>query len=237
VIAKYSIRLSSRRSLRGFTLVELLVVIAIIAILTTLVVGGVRNAILRAEKVRCTGTMRDVNTGLQQFSADYMRPPIPIGIQPGTLPDVTFGDSSNRYTNDFIIAVLEGEDRNFSFEGGDWNTRTINPKFEQYVSFPRNMEKKNGVNGLIGDPQFGQIFDPWGRPIMIGINVPPFTNDRSGGMNDSWMETFGLGVYPDSEPRYENYVLWSYGKDGFKGTAGKPQNTNRLAGSDDVVSW
>ena len=216
---------------------ELLVVITIIAILSTLVVGAVRGALLRSQKVRCTAIMRDVNTGLQQFSADYMRPPIPVGIQPGTLPDVIFGAPANQYTNDYIIAVLEGADQNFSFPGGDWNTRSTNPKLEQYVSFPRNLEKKNGVNGIIGDPQNGQIFDPWGKPLMIGVNVPPYTNDRSGGMNDNWMETYNLAVYPDSEPRYENYVIWSYGKDGVKGTSGKPQSANRLAGSDDVVSW
>lgn len=222
---------------RGFTLVELLVVIAIIAVLATLIFGSVRSAVLRAQKVRCTAAIREVNTGLQTFSADYMRPPIPVNLQPGTLPDVVFGDPGGRYTNDYIVSVLEGEDKSFSFEGGDWNTRSTNPKLEEYIIFPRNLEKKNGVNNVQGDARFGQILDPWGNPLLIAINVPPFTNERSEGLNDKWMETYGLGVYPDSEPRVEPFVIWSYGRDAAKGTAGKPQASNRLSASDDVVSW
>lgn len=222
---------------RGFTLVELLVVIAIIAVLATLIFGSVRSAVLRAHKVRCTAAIREVNTALQTFSADYMRPPIPPNIQPGTLPDVVFGDSSGRYTNDYIVSVLEGEEKTFSFEGGDWSTRNTNPKLEEYFVFPRTMEKKNGVNNIQGDARFGQILDPWGNPLMIAINVPPFTNERSDGLADRWMETYNLAVYAESQPRYEPFVIWSYGRDGAKGTAGKPDASNRLDGSDDVVSW
>ena len=222
---------------QGFTLVELLVVIAIIAVLATLIFGSVRSAVLRAHKVRCASAIRDVNTALQTFSADYNRPPIPPGIQPGGLADVIFGDSSGRYTNDYIVSVLEGEDKPFSFEGGDWSTRNVNPKLEEYFVFPRTLEKKNGVYNVQGDPRFGQILDPWGNPLMIAINVPPFTNERSAGISDRWLETNNLAVYPDSQPRYESFVIWSYGRDGVKGSVGKPDATNRLDASDDVVSW
>lgn len=228
---------SRRSSARGFTLVELLVVIAIIAVLATLIFGAVRSATLKAQKVRCLGAIREVNTALQTFNSDYMRPPIPPGIAPGTMADTTFGDPGGQYTNDYIVSVLEGEDRTFSFAGGDWNTRNTNPKLEEYIKFPRNTEKKNGVNNIEGDATFGQILDPWGGPFMIAINVPPFTTERSAGMNDKWMETFDKAVYPDSQPRYEPFVVWSYGRDKQKGTAGAPNANNRLDKSDDVVSW
>ncbi len=233
----YFSRMSRRRTARGFTLVELLVVIAIIAVLATLIFGAVRSATLKAQKVRCLGAIRDINTALQTFNSDYMRPPIPPGIVPGTLADVTFGDVGGQYTNDYIVSVLEGEDKAFSFSGGDWSTRNTNPKLEEYMIFPRNLEKKNGVNNIQGDATFGHILDPWGSPFMIAINVPPFTSERSAGMNDKWMETFGKGVYPDSEPRNEPFVIWSYGRDKLKGTGGKSGSNNRLDKSDDVVSW
>jgi prepilin-type N-terminal cleavage/methylation domain-containing protein len=228
---------SRRSSARGFTLVELLVVIAIIAVLATLIFGAVRSATLKAQKVRCLGAIREINTALQTFNSDYMRPPIPPGIAPGTLADVTFGDTGGQYTNDYIVSVLEGEDKTFSFAGGDWNTRTVNPKLEEYIKFPRNTEKKNGVNNIQGDATFGQILDPWGSPFMIAINVPPFNTERSAGMNDKWMETFEKGVYAESQPRYEPFVIWSYGRDKLKGTGGAPNASNRLDKSDDVVSW
>jgi prepilin-type N-terminal cleavage/methylation domain-containing protein len=222
---------------RGFTLVELLVVIAIMVVLATLVIAGVRNAILKAHKVRATGAIRELTTAMTAFSADYNRPPVPPEALAMNLPDVIFGRAGGSYTNDFVVAVLEGQDRTFSFDGGDWNTRTINPKLEEYMQFPRTMEKKNGVVNLTGDPLFGQILDPWGRPYMIAINVPPFSQERSNGVNDRWMETYGLAVYPDYEPRYEPFAVWTYGKDGVKGTAGKAAGVNRYQSSDDVGSW
>lgn len=211
--------------------------IAIIAVLATLIFGSVRSAVLRAQKVRCTASIRDLNSALKTFSADYNRPPIPPNIPAGTLPDVVFGDSGGRYTNDYIVAVLEGQDKTFAFEGGDWSTRNTNPKLEEYIILPRTREKKNGVNDLQADATFGQILDPWGNPLRIAVNVPPYNNERSNGLADRWMETYNLAVYPDSQPRYEPFAIWSYGRDGAKGTAGKPDASNRLDASDDVVSW
>jgi prepilin-type N-terminal cleavage/methylation domain-containing protein len=222
---------------RGFTLVELLVVIAIMVVLATLVVGGVRTAMLKAQKVRALGTIREITTAMTAFSADYNRPPIPPEAMALNLPDLIFGQAGTGYTNDLVVAVLEGQDRSLSFAGGNWSTRSINPKLEQYMQFPRTNDKKNGVVNVVGDPLFGQIVDPWGRPYMVAINVPPFNAERSNGVNDRWMETYGLAVYPDYEPRYEPFLVWSYGRDALKGTAGKAAGLNRYQSSDDVGSW
>lgn len=222
---------------RGFTLVELLVVIAIMVVLATLVIGGVRNAMLKAQKARCLGAIREVTTAMGTFMADYNRPPVPPEVLSAGIPDMIFGRPGDSLTNDIVVSALEGEERSITLAGAQWNTRMINPKLEQYIQFPRNFEKKNGVNNVQGDPTFGQLLDPWGRPFLIGLNIPPFTNERSNGLNDRWMETYGLGVYPDSQPRYEPFVVWSYGRDGQKGTAGKAEEINRYQNSDDVISW
>lgn len=235
VIKLKTLAVGDRQTRRGFTLVELLVVIAIMVVLATLVVSGVRNATLKAQKVRALGSIREITTAMTAFSADYNRPPVPPAALAANLPDVVFGQGA--YSNDFVVAVLEGQDRAFSFDGGDWSTRTINPRLEEYMQFPRTTDKKNGVVNVTGDPLFGQILDPWGRPFLIAINVPPYTNERSNGLNDRWMETYGLAVYPDFEPRYEPFVVWSYGRDAVKGTAGKAAGVNRYQSSDDVGSW
>lgn len=116
-------------------------------------------------------------------------------------------------------------------------TRFANPTLNEYASFARTQKKNNGVYDKPQDVQEGQLFDPWERTIMIAINVPPFIEENSAGLKDKWLHTDGLAVYPDSEPREEPFAVWSYGKDGERGTRGASLQKNLLRKSDDVTSW
>jgi len=56
---------------RGFTLIELLVVIAIIAVLASMLVPAVSNALERARQVSCTSNLRAIGMSFFQFATDH----------------------------------------------------------------------------------------------------------------------------------------------------------------------
>jgi prepilin-type N-terminal cleavage/methylation domain-containing protein len=222
---------------KGFTLVELLVVVAIIMALATLIFAGVKRASMKANQTACMNTIRDVTNGLSAFIVDRNMPPVPETRKEGAERDYVCGDYSNRFPNDYIVAVLEGEDTSFSYDGGELQTSFANPTLNEYTTLARTPKKVNGVYTEPQDQQEGQLFDPWQRTIMIAINVPPFIEENSDGLKDKWLHTDGLAVYPDSEPREEPFAVWSYGKDGVRGTPGASLQKNMLRKSDDVTSW
>lgn len=222
---------------KGFTLVELLIVIAIIVSLAALIVAGTRKAILKSQKVSCLNTMRSVGAGLQAYISDRNVPPLPVALRTPEGIDTVFGSPTGQYPNDYLVAVLEGEDKSFTYGGDPWLTSEVNPNFEEYVKLARTPDKKNGVYDKPGDQLSGRLYDPWGRMLMIAVNVPPYIEVENGGKNDKLMFTDGLTTYPDTRPHEESFVIWSYGKDGVKGTAGKNPAANPYRSSDDVISW
>jgi len=68
---------------RGFTLIELLVVIAIIAILASILVPAVSNALERARQVSCASNLRTIGMSFFQFALDNG------GHLPGSSDDAT----------------------------------------------------------------------------------------------------------------------------------------------------
>ncbi len=219
----------SRR--QGFTLIELLVVIVIIVVLAVLSTVGAAKFIDKGKKVQALAQIRDLSTGLQAFSVDYQRGPIPKEKRDAGV-DTVYGDPDAMYTNDFIVSALLGDPKQFSYGASNFDVADVNPKKEMYLQLPLSGDKKNGV-GLDGI-----LYDPWGNSMMIAINTPPFRSDEAEGVYDKLMWTFGVGEYTDSRPREQDFVIWSFGKDGKKGKkGGSKTDVIPFANSDDVTSW
>jgi prepilin-type N-terminal cleavage/methylation domain-containing protein/prepilin-type processing-associated H-X9-DG protein len=79
---------------KGFTLIELLVVIAIIALLLTLVVPTVRDALERARTAACSSQLRQVGVALFTYASTHHTLPPPAGHVDGGLPTPSFWYSS-----------------------------------------------------------------------------------------------------------------------------------------------
>ena len=222
---------------RGFTLVELLVVISIIAVLAALVTMVASRSIESGRKVQALAQFRDFQVGMTLFETDYLRPPIPQSKR-DTGWDTIYGDPGGNYTNQFLVAALAGDDKDYPYKGDNFSTKEVNPKSESYMTFPYNPKNKGGVG------TDGKLYDPWGREIMVAINGMRSNNDGdelvdfNDGRNDRRLHTWGLAEYTETKPKEQSFVFWSYGKDGKKGK-GAPniQSVVPLTGSDDVISW
>ena len=231
---------SCPRQATGFTLIELLVVVTIIAVLATMAMVGTPKIIEKARKVQGLSQFRELAVGFAAFEADNNRPLIP-SEQCAAGQDTVYGNPGGEYSNGIVVAVLGGVGENLPYRALDYNIKEINPKEEVYMIFKVADKKRNGVtaNGL--------IHDPWGRPLMFAGNAFKSTNPNAvlvdvnattPGKNDSRLDTNGLAVYSDTQPREESYVIWSYGKDGKKG--GEESRNKKIPpynGSDDVISW
>lgn len=227
----------STRQRCGFTLVELLVVITIIVVLVAMVTLGTNRMIEKGRKVNAMAQFRDFKVGMTLFEGDYQKPPIPQNKR-DTGWDTIYGDPGGTYSNGFLVAVLAGEDKDYPFQGYNFATKEANPRNESYITFPLAPNNKSGVG------KDGNLYDPWGRQIMVAINGMKSTNpseelvDFNDGQNDRRLHTWGLAEYTETKPQDQSFVLWSYGKDGKKG---KGESNNQkvvpLAGSDDVISW
>ncbi len=230
-------KLSRKPVSKGFTLVELLIVIAIIAVLALLGFMGATRFIESGRKVQAVAQFRDFNIGMTMFINDYQKPPIPQSKK-DTGYDTIYGDPDGTYTNQYLVSVLAGEDKDYPARKSDetFSAKGANPRGEPYMVFPFNGENKNGVG------KDGKLYDPWGRQVMVAINgytqpgatLVPFNK----GQNDSRLYTWGLAEYKDTKPGDQAFVLWSYGKDGKKGNGGATSGAIvQYAGSGDVISW
>ncbi len=221
---------------QGFTLVELLVVIAIIASLAVLSFLGANRFIENGRKVQAMAQFRDFQVGMTLFEGDYQKAPIPANKR-DTGWDTIYGDPGGNYTNQFLVSVLAGEDKDYPYGGISFSSKETNPRNESYMVFPFAPNNKSGVG------KDGKLYDPWGREIMVAINGFNSTSgselvDFNNGQNDRRLHTWGLAEYTDTKPKDQSYVFWSYGKDGKKGE-NNPQvgAVVPLNGSDDVISW
>lgn len=212
-------------------------VILITVVLAVLVVGGTNRFIENGRKVRAMAQFRDFQVGMTLFEGDYQKPPIPKSKR-DTGWDTIYGDPGGNYTNQFLVAALAGEDKDYPYRGESFSTRDVNPRNESYMTFPFTPDNKAGVG------TDGKLYDPWGREIMVAINGFKSNNDSdtlvdfNNGQNDLRLHTWGLAEYTETKPRDQSFVFWSYGKDGKKGR--KESNNQKvvpLAGSDDVISW
>ncbi|MEO8616673.1 MAG: type II secretion system protein [Luteolibacter sp.] len=220
---------------KGFTLVELLVVISIIAVLAVLGFLGSSRFIESGRKVQAIAQFRDFEVGMTMFVADYQKPPTPQSKR-DTGWDTIYGDAGGNYTNQYLVSVLNGEDKDYPYKGESFSAKAANPRGETYMTFPFAPDNKKGVG------KDGKLYDPWGREIMVAINAFNRSDypllEFNNGQDDSRLNTWGLAEYKETKPKDQAYVFWSYGKDGKKGKGAAMVNAIvPYLNSDDVISW
>jgi len=231
---------SCPRRPRGFTLVELLVVITIVGVLATMAMVGMPRILEKGKHVQALAQIRDLTLGLKSFEIDNNTALLPHD-QRAAGQDTVYGEVNGEFSTGIVVAVLGGMGDNLPYHPIEYDVKDINPKEQVYMIFKLAGQKNNGVT-----PD-GELNDPWGRQWMIAINAFKSTNTdavlvekntTNPGKNDSHMDTKGLAVYSDTEPRDQSFVIWSYGKDGKKG--GEESRGKKIppyAGSDDAISW
>jgi len=209
---------------RGFTLIELLIVIVIVAALSSLAFMFGSRAIAKAERVQVIQQMRDVGLGVEAYIVDYRRPPIPESKRL-TGWDTIYGDPGGNYGTEALMSALLGEDNDFPTSTDEiFNSRDMNPRQNNYFTPVITYDKRSGVGA-----DDGKLYDSWGRELMFAINTPPFEHDFNNGQNDKVLMTWGLAEWSDKKPRNQPYVIWTYGKDGYKADA--------YAGADDAANF
>ncbi|BCU78973.1 type II secretion system protein [Luteolibacter sp. LG18] len=218
---------------KGFTLVELLVVIAIIAVLATLASVAASRAIQKGKQTQALSQFRELSVGLQAFIGEYNRPPLPESARTEG-KDTVYSLPTSEEKNNFVMGALMPKDT-IHFKDIADKIKSVNKNEEEFGSFTLAANKKGGLG-----PD-GILYDPWGKEIIIAVNAPPFQNDSeegAGGVKDRFLDTGKAGEYTDYKPRDQDYVMWTYGKDGKKGNpASDPTKVVGLAGSDDVISY
>lgn len=209
---------SGTRNNLGFTLVEILVVIAIIAVLASLTFTVSIRVMHKAEKVTCTNLMRNWGMALESYYADYNRFPLP---KEKKNEDTIFGDTNGYYSTAPLVAALTGAEVTTLVEnnGDTFDINYLNPSRDIYIEPTLSTSKKEG--GIYED---GKLYDPWGRELMFALN-----SRKDGATLDTW----GFADWDEVKPRDEDYVIWSYGRDGKHGKG----DNKKFAGSDDVKSF
>jgi len=216
---------ASPRPRRGFTLVELLVTVAIIIVLAAIVTVASRRIILAAEKVTCQNVIRQIDISLATYETEWLRPPLP---EVKDTWDTILGDPDGLYSTKPLVAILTGGDAVWEeTDGNKFDMSALNPRKAVYLD-PDLINDDQG--GLHSD---GKLYDPWGRELMFAFNSKIQNREFARGAADRILHTWGLAEYTDTKPRYEKWIIWSYGKDGLIGRNG----ANTFAGSDDVKSF
>lgn len=216
----------ARRQLRrAFTLVEVLVVIAILAVLAAIVAVVSQRTILSAEKVTCQNTIRQITVSLAAYETDWMRPPLP---QVKDTWDTIMGDPGGLYSTKPLVDILTGGHPVWEeTDGNKFDMAALNPNRTVYLDPNVVAHQKGGLG------EDGKLYDPWGHELIFAFNSRVQNRDFSSGSADRILHTWGLAEYKEVKPRYENWVVWSYGRDGLIGRNG----VNTFAGSDDVKSF
>lgn len=227
---------------RGFTLIELLVVIAIIGSLAAIAMVGVPRFIDKGKKVTALSQINDLKIGFASFEAENGNRPLLPTKRRNLGLDTVYGNKGGEYSTAILVAVLGGKTENPVPAVAEVDVRDYCRTEGKFMAFKPTDKQANGVG-----PD-GVLYDPWGQPWMVAVNAKNGPNERlldynetTPGKNDRFMDTGGLAIYADSAPRDEDFVIWTYGKDGKMGsgesvTKGK-NKLPLLNGSDDVASW
>ena len=212
----------------GFTLIELLTVIAIIAILMGLlfpVLAYIRN---QARVAQCKNDLKQIETALKGYYADYGKYPIPAGTSGAS--DLVAGDTAAgaKTINSTIFNTLRAipEEPNTNHK--------LNPRrvvFLQTTSVADPEHPRGGFLDRTGGrsaAEKGCFFDPWGKQYNVIIDTNADERLDAGQCY--------LDIANDDKPR-NSVGAFSLGKDNKLGDKGDRRLRNGTNSSDDIVSW
>ncbi len=191
----------SRRGLHGFTLVELLVVIAIIAVLASAGFAAGNAAIQKARRVTALATATALETAVNNFFTEY-----------GSMPadgntDTTVQTDASGVS---FLKVLLGQESTL-------NTRSI-----KFLNVREGKAKKNGLIYSANGSNVEGLFDPWGGPFFVRMDLDYDEKITVQPKSGSSATLNGRRV-----------AVWSNGAD----ATGKAGSTGTGKAADDVRTW
>lgn len=175
----------------AFTLVELLVVIGIIAILASVVIGGVSTALKFAKRTRANSTASQLATAVQNYYTEYSVYPSADAAGGAPTDDFYTGQTSGRGAWQNMMYALCG---NVNPMNGTAITGTItsNTRNIQYLTPTRGDMDANGV-----------LQNPFGSSETSPYFYMTVDTDYSGVVGDSGT---AKGTMPDFTQYPTNYT-------------------------------
>ena len=199
-----------RIPIRAFTLTELLLAMVIITILLGLSFPSFQGALNQTRRTQATNDLLQIITAVSAYYTEY-------GAYPRTgsvTGDTTYGIGTT--TNDKLFNEL----------------RAVNP-----IQNPRGIvffspadakdpgKPRSGIG--IAPPNFGQYFDPWGKPYLVRLD-----SDYDNQLENPYAQNAG------STPLRSGVIAWSFGKDGLSQSTITPAlDKNTGTNKDDIISW